>query len=400
MRALSHLFFKVTLSSMIVSAPAMTTGSNTDANYGVAGEKGATLSFNSSAVIKRFVNYNNLVFSPLYSGHEEFVNAEKLAGAERLASTERPAAAEKLISAEKPAAEKPVSAEKFAGAEKLADAVKFSDTKKLVSAEKPAVTEKLAIAEKSAVTEKLAIAEKSAVTEKLAVAKEVVSVANSAATENLAGKFAARRAELNMVISQAVFLYDRMNLQRSGLDEKAFEYAWRGYHNLLKKGLIRKKNVLSICDFSQSSRNKRMYVIDIRHQKLLYRTYVAHGQNSGAEFADSFSNQPDSYKSSLGFYVTSKTYYGRNGLSLKIEGLDSGYNDLAGRRNIVLHGCAYAGAKYLHHYGSLGTSLGCPAIPSSMSPRIIQVVKHGSVLFIYHPTQEYLDGSSVINSDI
>lgn len=347
MRALSHLFFKVTLSSMIVSAPAMTTGSNTDANYGAAGEKEATLSYNSSSFIKKFVNFGSLVFSPLYSGHEEFTHVEKLT------------AADKIISAAKPA-----------GTEKIAG------------------PEKIAIARMTA--------------GKAANATEFISSEKAGNAEDLssANKLAARRAELNMVISQAVVLYDRMNLQRSGLEEKAFEYAWRGYHNLLKKGLIRKKNVLSICDFSQSSRNKRMYVIDIRHQKLLYRTYVAHGQNSGAEFADSFSNQPDSYKSSLGFYVTSKTYYGRNGLSLKIEGLDSGYNDLAGKRNIVLHGCAYAGSKYLHHYGSLGTSLGCPAIPSSMSPRIIQTVKNGSVLFIYHPTQEYLDGSSVINSDI
>jgi hypothetical protein len=351
MRALSHLFFKVTLSSMIVSAPAMTTGSNTDANYGATGEKEASFSYNSSAVIKRFVNYSSLVFTPVYSGHEEFVNAEKAAVAEKFtvtAKTEKTSIAEKTV-------------EKTA--EKLA---KTSKTPAMIAADKAPIAEK----------------------------------ANN--TENLATANTAtgRRAELNMVISQAVLLYDHMNLQRSGLDEKAFEYAWRGYHNLLKKGLIRKKNVLSICDFSQSSRNKRMYVIDIRHQKLLYRTYVAHGQNSGAEFADSFSNQPDSYKSSLGFYVTSRTYYGRNGLSLKIEGLDSGYNDLAGKRNIVLHGCSYAGAKYLQHYGSLGTSLGCPAIPSSMSPRIIRVVKNGSVLFIYHPTQEYLDGSSVINSDI
>jgi hypothetical protein len=207
----------------------------------------------------------------------------------------------------------------------------------------------------------------------------------------------AKAVELKMVVSQAVILYDYMSLEKTGLNEKAFEYAWRGYHNLLKKGLIRKKSVLSICDFSQPSCSKRMYVIDVRHKKLLYRTYVAHGQNSGAEYANSFSNEPDSYKSSLGFYLTKKTYYGRNGLSLRIEGVDTGYNDLAGKRNIVLHGAAYVSLKYMNNNGVIGNSLGCPAMPITMSPKIIRTVRNGSCLFIYHPTPKYLQESSVLN---
>lgn len=200
-----------------------------------------------------------------------------------------------------------------------------------------------------------------------------------------------------MVIAQAAILYTGMDLEQAGLDPKAFEYAWRGYHNLVKKGLIRKKNVLSICDFSQPSSSKRLYVIDVRHKRLLYRTYVAHGQNSGAEYASLFSNKPDSYMSSLGFYVTSRTYWGRNGLSLKINGVDTGYNDHASKRNIVLHGSSYACQKYLKNNGALGTSLGCPAIPQTMSPRIIRIVKNGSCLFIYHPTKIYLEQSTVLN---
>jgi hypothetical protein len=208
----------------------------------------------------------------------------------------------------------------------------------------------------------------------------------------------AAAAELKMVILQADNLYGRMGLEEKGLSAEAFEYAWRGYHNLLKKGLIKRKSVLSICDFSQSSCSKRMYVIDVRHKKLLYRTYVAHGKNSGDEYASSFSNEPESFKSSLGFYVTQKTYYGRNGLSLRIQGVDTGYNDLAGKRNIVLHGSGYVGDKYLQSNGMTGTSLGCPAIPAIMSPRIIRSVRNGSCLFIYHPTEKYLTESTVINS--
>jgi hypothetical protein len=208
---------------------------------------------------------------------------------------------------------------------------------------------------------------------------------------------AARAAELRMVINQASFIYARMNLNAQGLDSKAFEYAWRGYHNLLKKGLIHRRSVLSICDFSQSSRAKRMYVIDVQHRKLLYRTYVAHGQNSGDEYATSFSNEQDSYKSSLGFYVTQRTYIGHNGLSLRLNGVDSGYNDMALKRQIVLHGSNYVSDKYMADYGTLGTSLGCPALPSGVSREIIHLVKGGSCLFIYHPTPQYLDNSPVIN---
>jgi hypothetical protein len=206
-----------------------------------------------------------------------------------------------------------------------------------------------------------------------------------------------RAAELKRVINQSERLYSAMGLEKEGLSETAFEYAWRGYHNLLKKGAIHRKSVLSIADFSQSSTEKRMYVIDIRHKRLLYRTYVAHGQNSGSEFAEDFSNEPESFKSSLGFYVTKTTYYGRNGLSLRLDGVDEGYNDKALKRNIVLHGCAYVGDEYLENFGSTGTSLGCPALPAAVSGQIIQKVKNGTCLFIYHPTQEYLDHSVVIN---
>ncbi|HEV2354133.1 MAG TPA: murein L,D-transpeptidase catalytic domain family protein [Puia sp.] len=209
--------------------------------------------------------------------------------------------------------------------------------------------------------------------------------------------YSAKAAALRRVIRESTLLYAAIGLRKAGLSEEAFEYAWRGYHNLLRKGSIRRKSVLSIADFSQSSSEKRMYVIDIRHKRLLFRTYVAHGQNSGAEFADSFSNEPESFKSSLGFYVTKTTYFGRNGLSLRLNGVDPGFNDKAMKRNIVLHGCSYVGDQYLASFGETGTSLGCPALPSSISRPIIQKLKNGSCFFIYHPTPDYLDHSVVIN---
>jgi hypothetical protein len=213
----------------------------------------------------------------------------------------------------------------------------------------------------------------------------------------IAAARAAKRAEMRMIIATAGSIYEEMDLGDSGLSRQAFEYAWTGYYKLRKKGILHRTGILSICDFSQSSANQRMYVIDVRNRRMLYRTYVAHGINSGDEFASSFSNQPESCKSSLGFYVTTQTYDGMNGLSLRIEGVDKGFNDNAGKRNIVIHGASYVSLRILHKYGVMGTTFGCPAIPDEMSSQIIPVVKNGSCFFIYYPSKKYLTQSPVLN---
>jgi L,D-transpeptidase catalytic domain len=225
---------------------------------------------------------------------------------------------------------------------------------------------------------------------------EKVAATNNVLNENASA--AAKKAfEVKMVIEQALTLYDSMKLEKSGLNQKAFEYAWRGYHNLLKTGQLKKSYVLTVCDFTQSSSSKRMYVIDVAHKKLLFNTYVSHGMNSGVEYATTFSNKANSFKSSLGFFVTSKTYVGKNGLSLKVRGLEKGFNDQAAKRHIVLHGSDYISPEYLKDNGEMGRSLGCAAIPNTMSPKIIKTIKNGSCLFIYHPTSKYLTHSNVIN---
>ncbi|HMH23741.1 MAG TPA: murein L,D-transpeptidase catalytic domain family protein [Puia sp.] len=210
-------------------------------------------------------------------------------------------------------------------------------------------------------------------------------------------KAIAFKAEWKRTINMAIGLYEKMDLEQVGLSRKAFEYAWMGYYKLRKRGLLRKTSVLSVCDFSQASSEERMYVIDVNKKKLLYRTFVAHGINSGREYASSFSNKQDSYKSSMGFYVTRQTYYGRNGLSLRIQGMDKGFNDLAFRRNIVIHGASYVSRRILNKYGVMGTTFGCPAIPQEMSSRIIPAVKDGSCFFIYYPSKRYLTESTILN---
>lgn len=198
--------------------------------------------------------------------------------------------------------------------------------------------------------------------------------------------------------SKAVLLYDALKLKSYGLTKAAFDYAYKGYTYLQEKRMLTRASLLTICDFSQSSRRKRFFVIDMNSQKVLINTYVAHGRKSGSEYASSFSNSPESHMSSLGFYKTETTYYGGNGLSLKIEGLERGFNDKAEGRNIVIHGSDYVGGTFIKNNPFNGRSFGCPAVPSSQVDNVIKTIKNGSCLFIYHPTKNYLTHSKILNS--
>lgn len=201
----------------------------------------------------------------------------------------------------------------------------------------------------------------------------------------------------DLICEEAAFLYDSLHLEERGLRKEALEYALKGYKKLMQSESLPNDSVLSICDFSQSSRKKRLYVIDLAHKKLLINTYVAHGKRSGKEYAWSFSNKPESYKSSLGFYITRNTYQGANGLSLNIDGLEQGINDKAFERRIVIHSSSYVGKRWLQKNEISGTSLGCPAVPVREIDRVIETIKDGSCLFIYHPTKYYLVKSNILN---
>lgn len=195
----------------------------------------------------------------------------------------------------------------------------------------------------------------------------------------------------------STILYDEINLKQYGLSKEAFTYACKGYRSLLKKNLIRQVGYLTICDFSQSSKQKRFYIINMAEGELISNTYVAHGRNSGGEYATRFSNKPSSLQSSLGFYITQGTYTGEHGLSLKVKGVDAGYNDKAGQRNIVIHGADYIDENWLRHSSYMGRSYGCPAVPQKENNLIINTIKNGSCLFIYHPNNNYLLRSKILN---
>lgn len=192
-------------------------------------------------------------------------------------------------------------------------------------------------------------------------------------------------------------LYDRLNLDKLGLSRDAFEYAVKGYHKLQEAGKINRSSIITIIDFSKSSSQKRFFILDLDRVELLCNTYVSHGANSGMEYARHFSNIPESNQSSLGFYRTGGTYTGKNGYSLKLSGLEKGFNDNAESRAIVLHGAPYVNSALARSRGYIGRSQGCPAIPVQLHKKIIDEIKAGTCLFIYSPDRNYLLHSPVIN---
>ena len=169
-----------------------------------------------------------------------------------------------------------------------------------------------------------------------------------------------------------------------------------GYANLLEEGLIQEGSPLSIIDFSLPSTEKRLWIVDPQTGALLYHSLVSHGRNSGDLLAKKFSNVNSSFMSSLGFYITAETYQGKHGFSLRLNGIEEGFNDNARARNIVIHGADYANEGFIKTAGRLGRSLGCPALPMDLYKQIINTIKEGSCLFVYGEDPTYLSKSPVI----
>lgn len=190
-------------------------------------------------------------------------------------------------------------------------------------------------------------------------------------------------------------VYDSLHLNLKGLSQQAFEYAKKGLNTLIEEGKLLNDSIISIIDFSQPSNKKRLFIIDLKNYQVLFNTLVAHGRNTGREWATSFSNMNSSFKSSPGFYVTRETYEGKNGLSLKLEGLEYGINDNAYERGIVIHGADYVSTDFVNAQGWIGRSQGCPAVPVQVSRPLINTIKNGTCLFVYHPS--YIHHSTLLN---
>lgn len=196
--------------------------------------------------------------------------------------------------------------------------------------------------------------------------------------------------------------YQKINLKEAGLAKSVFEKAFTGFLNMQLADLLNDdKHILTVIDFDLPSTSKRMWIIDIKNQKLLLHSYVAHGRGSGDDKAIKFSNQAESHQSSLGFYIANETYFGKHGLSLKLDGLDKGINDLARARAIVVHGADYVSTDFIHKHGRLGRSHGCPAVPEELNQQVINLIKGKTCLFINAEVPNYtstlLNYQTVVN---
>jgi hypothetical protein len=211
----------------------------------------------------------------------------------------------------------------------------------------------------------------------------------------LAGILSAQVNQTDPKINDIELLYNETGLDTL-ISRDLFNLSIYGYNRLLENASIPNTSKLTIIDFSKASTEERFFVIDIDSRKLLFASHVAHGKNSGRQYAKNFSNMPGSLKSSLGFYITSNTYYGKHGYSLRLKGLESSFNGNAEDRAIVMHAANYVSEKFIKDYGRLGRSWGCPALPQGISKQVIDKIKDGTCLFIFANDDKYLQSSPLL----
>ena len=182
------------------------------------------------------------------------------------------------------------------------------------------------------------------------------------------------------------------------IDPHVFQLALGAAQCAVRAGRVDDPETLTVIDYSRPSTANRLWVFDLHSQRLLYEELVAHGQGSGDNFATLFSNDPDTHRSSIGLFVTGDTYVGKNGYSLRLDGLDEGFNDHARERAIVMHGAAYVSEAFAQAHGRLGRSWGCPALPDAVARSVIDRVKGGSLVFSYYPDARWLQTSQFLGT--
>src|SRR5512138_2446550 len=181
-------------------------------------------------------------------------------------------------------------------------------------------------------------------------------------------------------------------------DFDVFKKAFTGFLDLKAENRV-KKNILTIIDFSKSCNLERMWIIDVAKMEVVHLSLVAHGKNSGVEFASHFSNIPSSLQSSIGFYVTGGIFFSNHGMSLTLDGAEPGINDKARERGIIMHGATYVSKEFIRQYGTLGRSFGCPAIPMEGHETIIRLLAGQSCIYIHYPDPQYDVTSHMLKAD-
>jgi hypothetical protein len=197
-------------------------------------------------------------------------------------------------------------------------------------------------------------------------------------------------------------IYESAHLQESGLEFNVFKKAETGFINLKSENKLPQNcSMLTVIDYTKSSCEKRMWIIDVVNKELVLNTWVAHGRGSGKEIANRFSDKMSSFKSSLGFYLTEGVYYGKHGRSLRLDGMDAGFNTNAHAREIVVHAADYVGQSIIEQQGRLGCSQGCPAVAPEVADQVIDAIKDKTVIFINgnssHYSSKYLDEELAAN---
>lgn len=183
-----------------------------------------------------------------------------------------------------------------------------------------------------------------------------------------------------------------------GIETDVLEMALGAASCAVKTGAVKGPETLTVIDYSRPSSERRLWVYDLKTKQLLFEELVAHGQGSGANLATQFSNNDESHQTSLGLFVTSDTYVGKNGYSLRLEGLDKGVNDRARDRAIVMHGAPYVSQEFVKANGRLGRSWGCPAVSALVARKMIDTVKGGGLVFSYYPDARWLKTSKYLGS--
>jgi hypothetical protein len=199
------------------------------------------------------------------------------------------------------------------------------------------------------------------------------------------------------VPARAGELAARLLQQAPGLEPEVLELALSAQECARASGQAPRARRLAVIDYSLPSTEPRMWVFDLQRKRLLYAEHVAHGRGSGDNLATEFSNVEGSHQTSLGLFVTDQTYYGANGYSLRLDGLDPGFNDLARQRAIVMHGAPYVDPAFAQEQGRLGRSLGCPAVRDEVARPLINQLRHGQLVFAYFPDPQLLANASSLS---
>ncbi|MBC8052849.1 MAG: murein L,D-transpeptidase catalytic domain family protein [Sphingobacteriaceae bacterium] len=232
--------------------------------------------------------------------------------------------------------------------------------------------------------------------------KEVISNATSTTSDSVQAAVTSTNTSTEELFTKHITeIYDSAHLSTASLNFEVFKKALTGYYHL--KGNFKvsgDKQIISIVDFTKPSSQKRLWIVDLAKRKVLFHTLVAHGRGSGGLMAEKFSNTSESHQSSLGFYVTDDTYIGKHGLSLRLKGLDKGYNTNALARAIVVHGADYVSQNFVSQNGYLGRSHGCPAVPVELTNDIIKTIKGKTAMFLYSGSTPVSYSSNLLDAQV